>query len=172
MKINGGKVGVAADFLIRLLAGKEMPSAEVNRLAEDAGICHRTLSRAKLVVSAKCRKLGGKDKGWVISVPENMQGRRFDVPKVNGRAMPSGSSEFRQISADWVRVDASGGNIGDKIDIPDNQPVGAGLHIKFGGLELKVDENFPTDKLAELLRELSPHGADFTGAPGLAVTGG
>jgi len=72
----GWRIGVAVEFLINLLAGKELPSAEVLRLSQEAGIVGRTLSRAKQIVNAKSRRASHE---WYTSVPEAMKERTFNI---------------------------------------------------------------------------------------------
>jgi len=84
MKGYGGreKLYEAADFLINLLAGTEMPSVEVYQLAKERGISSRTLERAKLIVGARSRPVYNSDgKRHVMTVSENMKGQVFGVPK-------------------------------------------------------------------------------------------
>jgi len=64
--INGGeKLCEAADFLVELLAGKEIPATYVHQLASEAGISKKTLARAKGMAGAKSRR---KKEKWVMSV--------------------------------------------------------------------------------------------------------
>ncbi len=148
-----GKLEEAADLLIDLLAGKEIPSAEVLKKVQEHEISYKTMHRAKAMVGAKSRKIG-KEKRWVMSVPECMKGIRFCTeqpfePKNSRQITASG-----QISADWTSVSAGScvGISGDKIEIPDYHPTNAYLRIKAGGFEIETDEHFPSGKLAELLR--------------------
>ncbi len=148
------KAEEAADFLIMLLAGKEMPSAQVLRMARESGICEKTLDRAKKMTGAKSRKECGKSKDWVMSVPASMIGRRFCAERSFGTEPASRLPVSGQISVDWVSVCAMNGGADNekKIEIPDYHPAKAGMRIKMGGFEIETDEHFPTEKLAELLR--------------------
>ena len=148
----GWKVGGAADFLIELLAGKELPSVEVYQLASEAGIVNTTLSRAKRIVGAKSRRSSSK---WLLSVPEEIKGRVFSVPKPLPKEHVLKPAASWGISSDWVSAVAvdDGGN-GHKTDILVRASPG-GLRVKVGMYEFEADEGFPADKLADLLRSLA-----------------
>jgi hypothetical protein len=150
----GREVNKAADFLIRELAGREKPSREVNQLAQEFGISKRTLNRAKHLVNAKCRKGGGEDSRWFISVPEEMTGRIFCAERPAFAGLSQRRSQSGQIAADWVMAKADDDDSAHKIDIPACNPAHAGVHIKVGGYEIKADGEFSSEKLAELLLAL------------------
>jgi len=160
----GWRIGEAVEFLVNLLAGKELPSEEVLRLARETGILDRTLSRAKCIVNAKSRRRQMK---WYTSVPAEMKGRTFNIAKRPQKEYLPRPVKNWEISSDWVSVTPR--NDSDAGYKTDNC---ARLRVKFGQYEFEADENFPADKLAELLRRLSPCGASVAEAPGLAVTGG
>jgi len=147
----GCRLGEAADFLINLLAGKELPFAEVLRLAHGFGVSRQTLARAKRIVGAKSRRRNNR---WYMSVPEEMRGRTFNVPdeSYSLKQIPS-----RLISSDWVSVVPEAGN-SPKTDIPPCGSSGGGLRVKVGEYAFEADEHFPTDKLAEILRGLAVSG--------------
>lgn len=141
----GFRVGEAAEFLVKLLAGTEMPSAEVLYFAKEAGIVKKTLSRAKKIVGAKSWRKNNK---WYMSVPEEMRGRTFSIPKPRQKEYFPAPPQ-PGISSDWIAVMP-------KIDIP-ARPLSAGgnLRVKVGVYEFEADGDFPLDKLAEVLRELA-----------------
>lgn len=152
-QLLGRRIGEAADFLINLLAGEELPSTEVNGLADAAGINHATLNRAKRIVNAKARK---KNHRWYISVSEEMKGHTFG-PSKQKECLFSPIANHT-ISSDWVTVVMANDDNRHKIDIPTRAMSGAGLRVKVGQYEFEADENFPADKLAELLRGLAVDG--------------
>jgi hypothetical protein len=156
----GRRRGEAADFLISLLAGKEMPTVEVIRLAEEKGITGSTLVRAKRTVGAKARKKGNC---WFVSVSADMKGRIFSVPKPSQQDFLLKSVKSCIISEDWVSVtqNSEGCTKEHKIDIPACVPSSGGLRIKIGAYEFEADENFPADKLAEILRGLVANAGVF-----------
>lgn len=142
----------AAEFLINLLAGTQMPSAEVYRLAKECGIADRTLSRAKPLVGLKSQAVYNAGKmTWVMSVPAEMKGREFRKFKTLQKRRRVASR--MEISTDWVSV-AVAENIVPKIDIPQRAVSSLGMRVKVGMYEFEVDENFPADKLSNLLRQL------------------
>ena len=152
----GSRIGEAADFLVNLLAGREMPSVEVFRHACEAGISDSTLGRAKAVVKAKSERKNSK---WYMSVPEEMKGRIFSTPKPQQTEYLLRPTANQAISSDWVSVAPQDDDCAKhKIDIPIRVPPTEGLHIKVGAFEFKADAGFPADKLAEVLRELAVRG--------------
>ena len=148
----GFKIGEAADFLINLLAGSEMPSEEVLRLADKAGIGRRTMNRAKHIVGAKSRMRRQK---WYMTVPEEMKGRTFSFVKQPGEEFLPQPDKTSSVSSDWASV-VLGADGGDrhKTDIPTRVAPG-GLRVKVGMYEFEADGSFPVEKLAELLRGLT-----------------
>jgi len=175
MSINGSttrplgwRIGEAVEFLVNLLAGKELPSEEVLGLAQEAGIAETTLNRAKHIVNAKARR---KHMKWYTSVPTEMKERAFNIAKRPRKEFFLQPDKDWEISSDWVSIVASGESVGrHKIDVPARVSSG-GLRVKVGMYEFEADENFPADKLAELLRSLSQN-ASVAVSPGMAVTGG
>jgi hypothetical protein len=105
-------------------------------------------------VGVKTRK---KDKRWLVSMPEDMKGRTFSAPRLSKQGFLLKPVNSCVISEDWVSVaqsnDGSGGR--RKIEIPTVASPGSGLRVKVGHYEFEADENFPTDKLAEILRGLA-----------------
>jgi|GEM_PF-4145127 len=160
-KALGWRIGEAVEFLVNLLAGKELPSEEVLRLAREAGILDRTLSRAKQIVNAKSHR---KQMKWYTSVPAEMKERTFSITTRPRKEYLLQPVKNWSISSDWVSVTPrNDSGAGYQTDISSR------LRVKVGQYEFEADENFPADKLAELLRGLLPHGADAAGTPGLAV---
>jgi len=172
---RGAKVCKAANLLIDLLAGTEMPSTEVYRLAKENGISSRTLERAKLIVDAKSRPVNclGVIKHY-MSVPENMKGQKFEFTEPESNTTRN-RTDLGLVSSDWISVASSyDGGSQYKIDIPARVSPGIGLavpalplssigdnrklRVKIGMYEFEADENFPADRLAELLRELAVAG--------------
>jgi hypothetical protein len=156
-----GKVIAAANFLIEHLAGREVASTELSRLATEAGICERTLSRAKILVGASCRKSGVKDRGWYTSIPGSMAKQRFCTDTAIDLSNSRGLNTIGQISTDWTSVAIKGNVAGSehKIDIPESRKAGGTqLRVKVGKYEIEADESFSVNKLMELLRELSGEG--------------
>jgi hypothetical protein len=150
----GWRIGEAVEFLINLLAGKELPSAEVLRLAQEAGIVDKTLSRAKRIVGAKSHPVYSAGKlSWVMSVPEEMKCRTFNIARRPERKSAPGPVKACPVSSDWLSVAVKDYGSGSKTDIPARASSG-GLRVKVGAYEFEADESFPTDKLAELLRGL------------------
>ena len=162
--MNGNtKVCRAANLLVSLLAGTEMPSKEVYRLVKRKGISSRTLERAKLMVSATSHPVyDSGPKHHVMTVPEDMKGQIFGIIEPE-REISHNQSGRGPISSDWISVAAGKEDYGgEKIEIPISQatrtlPRG-GFRIKVGMVEFEADENFPADKLAELLRGLGVAG--------------
>ena len=70
---SDGEKGEAEDFLIDVLAAGPITATEVYRQAEEAGIKHRTLERAKqsLKVKSKRRIEPGHSAHWAWHLPEN-----------------------------------------------------------------------------------------------------
>ena len=68
-----GEKGEAEDFLLDVLAAGPITATEVYRQAEEAGIKHRTLERAKqsLKVRSKRRSQPGHSAHWAWHLPEN-----------------------------------------------------------------------------------------------------
>jgi len=145
----GFRLGEAVEFLINLLAGKELPSKEVWRLAQEAGILERTLGRAKQIVNAKSYR---RHMMWYTSVPEEMNGRTF-ISKYQKKLSPQPPKKFG-ISSDWVSVvSENDDNARHRTDIPVCVQ-SAGLHVKIGAYEFKASADYPMEQLANLLREL------------------
>jgi len=147
------KLGEAVEFLIKHLAGTEMPSKEFLQMAEDAGIVGKTLSRAKRIVGAKsCRR----NLKWYTSVPEEMKWRTFNISQRREKDFAHKTVKPPSVSTDWVSVTVGDGN--RAYIPPTRESSGNGLRVKVGAYEFEADENFPTDKLAELLRGLAVNG--------------
>ena len=157
LDIIGWRIGEAADFLINLLAGKEIPSQEILRLADEAGIMSRTFERAKRIAKAKSIRKNNK---WYMSVPEEMKGHTFGYHKPYQKEYLLKAIKHQAISTDWVSVvERNDDESGYKTDIPARaSPMVCGLRVKVGMYEFEASENFPTDKLIELLRELAVGG--------------
>ena len=149
---RGKKLCEAADFLVELLAGKEMPVTYVYQLANESGISKTTLERAKGIAGVKSRKT--KDK-WFMWVPEDMAGRIFSIPKPPVKEILKKAARNYEISRDWVSVRATNDGVSSKIDIPLSRSQVGGLRVKVHGYEFEADENFPPDKLIEFLKKLN-----------------
>ena len=147
----GWRLGEAADFLIAHLAGTELPSETIFLLAQEAGTSAGSINRAKQIVNAKSRRKNNK---WHMTVPKEMTGRIFSTPRLTPRAYLLKPLANPVISSDWVSV-VSETDDGNKINIPSRVSSSAGLRVKVGQYEFEADENFPADKLAELLRGLA-----------------
>jgi hypothetical protein len=148
----GKKRYAAAEFLIKLLSSGEKPSAEVYRLAEERGILAGTLRRAGQIIKAKSRKSGHN---WFMSIPDDAT-ERFEsqiTPRTGirqaKRPEPRGT-----ISSDWIVVTEVDGTAA-KIEIPEYKASKPGLRVKVGVYEFEADEDFPAEKLAELLHKLN-----------------
>lgn len=61
----------AEDFLREVLRDGSLPSAQVEKLAEEAGVSASTLKRAKRKIGVKSERVGGLGSGgsWVMSLP-------------------------------------------------------------------------------------------------------
>jgi hypothetical protein len=157
---GSGKRNEAADFLVSLLAGTELASKEVYRLAKEKGISNKTLERAKPIVGLKSRPVyhaGGK--AWRMSVPEEMKGRIFSTPKAYPKERLLEHTASLNISSDWVSVTRGNGDDNREKTIIPASVTSSGLRVKVGLYEIEAGENFPADKLAEFLRVLAVVGA-------------
>jgi len=151
-EVIGWRIGKAAEFLINLLAGTELPSVKVYQLANEAGIMQSTLNRAKRIAGVKARKNSFQ---WLLSVPEEMKRYTFTTtsPRLPKEYLLQPIKTFG-ISSDWVSVVAEDDGGEYKAGIPARVSSG-GLRVKVGQYEFEVDKNFPSDKLAEILRGMA-----------------
>ena len=108
-----------------------------------------------LQITRQVKYTGGK--AWVMSVPEEMKGRVFSTPKPYSHKYLITPMASGAISSELVSVVPRNDNR-EKIDIPARVSPSVGLRIKIGKYEFEADENFPADKLAELLRGLAADG--------------
>jgi hypothetical protein len=130
----GWRIGEAAEFLVCLLAGRELPSVEVYEQAAKAGIIKATLNRAKRIVKAKARK---DNRQWYLSVPEEMKGHTFNIHKRSEKQFTLKPINPYGISSDWVCVATDNdGVIGQKIEIPARVTAGGGLRVRAGLYEI------------------------------------
>jgi len=105
----------ARDFLRDLLRDGPLPSDEVNRLAEQAGISKRTIERARRdvgAISSARRDAHNRVTGWMISLPESTP--------------PSHTANQSQPWRSW-RSGRSGSEQGIyDVPLPDRQPTASG----------------------------------------------
>jgi len=157
------KITEAAKFIIELLAKGEVPSKEVTRLAEEAGIARRTFDRARKIIGVKSRK--ERDEGWYLSIPDD--GKEYtteDISALETKIAQESSEKrqleqsTRQISTDWLsvvtvtddKIDVDEGILGQNVPGSVLHVPGSVLRIKVGAYEIEASDTFPIERLVEL----------------------
>jgi len=63
----GHKIGAAVDLLVNQVAGREILSNKIYRLAKEAGISRRTLERAKCAVNVESKRTINNERVWIMA---------------------------------------------------------------------------------------------------------
>jgi len=149
------QMAAAVEFLLSVLADGEMASADVDALRVQAGISKNTFDRARQKLGVRARQTRA---GWRMSLPEPAEVLRTG----HIREPQFAQSSTPRVSTDWVSI-AAPYSLSDELTevAPDRgssvvaPPSECGvLSIKVGAFELTASADYPTDKLAALLREL------------------